>query len=591
MYVSYKDQIEFLIVYVREAHPEMLEEAHPTGVVGRPKNIEQRVILATECATEFEFTIPMVIDGMEGQVNEDYKAAPVRVAITDRDGKIVYYAGRGPRDFKLSAVERVLKRLVANKGYAPEPPEPKWGTPVNGLRCGISLDPPDPRIGEDVVAHIELNNTTEDSLGLFFDAERALKNLTLTDDSGHGLLIKPAGSESSQSRRPTERRRGRRRQVYEIKPGDSVFCDVYGNVEAASESAGAGHYQCQFSMTVDANTVVELKEEKDGGYSYPLWAGQVTSDAAIVQVGQPVAESCNDCHGKPDYHHLKSYGCQDCHVGEVGEDDFGTRQEVCAQCHPRPGRQGRLQILGKDGQFNQASRHVYGRIEDSDCLTCHDSRAHKNGVVSLIDPTEDRYWPWEGTARDFCLTCHSTQAPESVSFPKDPTGSGYDKTGFGRTTHAKWLGDSSCAHCHYTHGSPDRALLRGPYVMDTKHTTDSADTDYGLCWLCHDQAGILTESNAFDGLHSIHVESRGLVCATCHDVHGARDQGEAGLIRLHANAQTGFHFSGNRGESSGFEIDVEQNRGSCYVSCHPGSQPRSYARDHKRHTVTCLNCH
>ena len=132
MYASYKDQVEFIIVYVREAHPEMLKEAHRTGVVGRPKDIEQRVILATECVTEFKFTLPMVIDGMDGQVNEDYKAAPVRVAITDLEGKIVYYAGRGPRDFRLPAVERVLKRLVANQGHIPAPPKLK----PQGRGCG-----------------------------------------------------------------------------------------------------------------------------------------------------------------------------------------------------------------------------------------------------------------------------------------------------------------------------------------------------------------------------------------------------------------------------------------------------------------------
>ena len=35
-----------------------------------------------------KFTIPMVIDGMEGKVNSDYQAAPVRVTITNVDGRV-----------------------------------------------------------------------------------------------------------------------------------------------------------------------------------------------------------------------------------------------------------------------------------------------------------------------------------------------------------------------------------------------------------------------------------------------------------------------------------------------------------------------
>lgn len=594
--MSYKDQVEFLIVYIREAHPEMLKEGHHTGVVGRPKDIDERIILATECVTEFKFTIPTLIDGMDGHVNEDYKAAPVRVAITDVDGKIVYYAGRGPRDFRLSAVERVLKRLVANKGYVPAPPATQWGEPVDGLRCGISLDPPNPRIGEDVVLRIQFNNTAEHPLGLLLAPENVQQNLVLTADGERSLLIKPAGSESSQSKRSSEsnRRRGRarrRRPVYEIKPGDSVFYDISGNIEAASASASAGRYQYQFSMTVDPNTAAKLKAEKDGGYDFPLWTGQVSSDAGILEVGKPIAKGCVDCHGKKDYHHVKSYGCEDCHVGQVGEEDFDTRKEVCSKCHPRPGRQKRRQILGRDGEFNQASRHVYGRIESGDCRKCHDSKGHRNGTVSLIDPSEDGSTPWQGTGRDFCLTCHAKQPPKAASFPGEPQGSGYDKSQFVHSTHAKWLGDSSCAHCHHSHGSSDHALLRGQFIMDPSQATDAVDADYALCWTCHDQERILTESNAFGRLHGLHVAGKGIVCATCHDVHSPSDQGEAGLIKLHANVQSGFQFSGNRNESSGFEIDVERRRGNCYVSCHKDGKPRSYAREHKRHTVTCLNCH
>ena len=129
--------------------------------------------------------------------------------------------------------------------------------------------------------------------------------------------------------------------------------------------------------------------------------------------------------------------------------------------------------------------------------------------------------------------------------------------------------------------------------MDPDQVTASAETDYGLCWTCHDPNQILTGSNAFDTLHSIHVKDKGLVCATCHDVHGPSDQGEAGLIKFRTRVGSDdlFQFGAGRDEHTAFEIDVDRNEGSCTVSCHKDSTPRSYTRDHKRHTVTCLNCH
>ena len=125
MYASYNDHIQFLIVYIREAHPNLLKESNETGIVGRPKNLDERVILATECVAEYKFTVPMVIDGIDGKVNREYKAAPVRVTVTDIDGKVAFYAGRGPADFRLGPVERVLKKLIANAGHMP--PANPWG--------------------------------------------------------------------------------------------------------------------------------------------------------------------------------------------------------------------------------------------------------------------------------------------------------------------------------------------------------------------------------------------------------------------------------------------------------------------------------
>jgi len=175
LYASYNDQIEFLIVYIREAHPEMLKEGNETGIVGRPETLDDRIILATECVAKYKFTIPMVIDGMDGKVNSDYKAAPVRVTVTDIDGKVAFYAGRGPRDFRIPPVERTLKKLIANGGRMPPPPAPQWGRPVSGLRCGLSFDLENLTIGEGVAVQLKFENTTDEPIDFYYRPTDAVK--------------------------------------------------------------------------------------------------------------------------------------------------------------------------------------------------------------------------------------------------------------------------------------------------------------------------------------------------------------------------------------------------------------------------------
>ena len=173
LYASYGKDIEFVIVYIREAHPEQLREgqqkAVKTGVIGRPKTIEERVILATECVTEYKFTLPMVIDGIDQKVAMAYDARTVRTTITDKDGKVAYYAARGPFGFSIAEIERALKKIAAHGGYMPPPPPIQWGAAVNGLRYGIAIDPPGVKVGDDVLVMMKFENGALGKVSVNFD--------------------------------------------------------------------------------------------------------------------------------------------------------------------------------------------------------------------------------------------------------------------------------------------------------------------------------------------------------------------------------------------------------------------------------------
>jgi hypothetical protein len=145
-------------------------------------------------------------------------------------------------------------------------------------------------------------------------------------------------------------------------------------------------------------------------------------------------------------------------VGKVGDEDFGLKDEACANCHPREGVYGRRQILGPGGEFDMVSRHISGEITDKDCLLCHDNSKHRSGIVSLINPDSGGTEPWTGTRTEFCLTCHDGQPPDNVSFPAKSMGTGFDKREF--LSLALSQTKDGCSYCHTSHGSKYPSLLK-----------------------------------------------------------------------------------------------------------------------------------
>jgi len=420
--------------------------------VGRPQDIDERVILATECVSRYKLSAPMVIDGMDGKVNRDYQAAPVRVTVTDIDGKVAFYAGRGPFDFRIPPVERTLKKLIANKGHMPPAAPVQWGPVVNGLRCGLSLDPPKVTVGDNVAVQLKFENAGDNAVAVPYQAADAIAGLAATNDEGQVLKLETSG------RQP--RWRGRRGQgsnaVREIGPGEIFGTEIECTVAAVSDQSAAVASQFRVVYRHEATGGASAQIEPAPGRS--VWTGTIVSGTCTLNVTLPEQLGCIDCHGDSNYHHVHERDCTRCHVGEMGTSDFGTKDEACVQCHRREGLYGRRQILGAGGEFDLASRHLAGTIEDKDCLLCHDHSGHGEGVVRLIDPDSGGAEPWAGTRAGFCLACHDGEPPAHVSFPAESTGSGYNKL---RLLDSSVIpAEQGCSCCHMPHGSAYPSLLK-----------------------------------------------------------------------------------------------------------------------------------
>ncbi len=121
MYRFWGDEVEFLRVYVREAHPTDKAQAATStnkraGIVfAQPSSMEERCQVADTFAKAMHVTTPMVVDGIDNQVGQAYGAWPDRLYIVDREGKIAFTGGPGPFGFNPREMEQSLAMMLLDE--------------------------------------------------------------------------------------------------------------------------------------------------------------------------------------------------------------------------------------------------------------------------------------------------------------------------------------------------------------------------------------------------------------------------------------------------------------------------------------------
>jgi len=100
IYNDYKNQADFLTVYVREAHPtdewQMKSNVKDDVCYAQPKTLEQRVAIANDFIKRFQYPLPFGVDDMNNAANDAYAAWPERIYIIDESGHVAYRGGLGP---------------------------------------------------------------------------------------------------------------------------------------------------------------------------------------------------------------------------------------------------------------------------------------------------------------------------------------------------------------------------------------------------------------------------------------------------------------------------------------------------------------
>lgn len=110
----YRDRVQFLIIYIHEAHPVdgwwlgkgipklwlKLRKSRAATDVYDPRTLEERRAVASRCETTLQYGIRTYVDDMDDAVNKAYAAMPTRLYLVGVDGRVAYAGGLGPFGFK-----------------------------------------------------------------------------------------------------------------------------------------------------------------------------------------------------------------------------------------------------------------------------------------------------------------------------------------------------------------------------------------------------------------------------------------------------------------------------------------------------------
>jgi hypothetical protein len=129
IHAKYRDSVEFIVVYVKEAHPtdkwwlgrtrtqRALHEV--SGDLARidvsdPVTLAQRREVAASCHSGLlDGVVPLYVDTIDNRVNNLYTGQPTRIYFIGTDGRVVYNPGTGPFGFNPDHLGLVIEEYLA----------------------------------------------------------------------------------------------------------------------------------------------------------------------------------------------------------------------------------------------------------------------------------------------------------------------------------------------------------------------------------------------------------------------------------------------------------------------------------------------
>jgi len=109
---KYRDRVQFLLVYIREAHStdgwQTPRNKREGVLLESAKTFEMKEEHATVCQRKLDIRFTTLIDEMDNKVESDYTAWPDRLYLVGKDGRVAWKSGPGPQGFRPAQLEAAI---------------------------------------------------------------------------------------------------------------------------------------------------------------------------------------------------------------------------------------------------------------------------------------------------------------------------------------------------------------------------------------------------------------------------------------------------------------------------------------------------
>ena len=126
LYRKYHNQVQFIMVYIREAHPvdgwwfgggivgKIMRMRYPKASMDiyDPTSFEERRGVASQCEDSLQYGIRTYVDDMEDTVSIAYAALPTRLYLVGLDGRVTYAGGLGPWGFSPTKLGEAIEEYL-----------------------------------------------------------------------------------------------------------------------------------------------------------------------------------------------------------------------------------------------------------------------------------------------------------------------------------------------------------------------------------------------------------------------------------------------------------------------------------------------
>jgi hypothetical protein len=118
IYDTYKNDIEFFLIYIREAHPsdgwQTPQNLYDDVIYETPETDDARAELAGVCQIAQAIRLPMLLDGIDNDIESKYISAPIRLFVIDPEGKVTFNGAPGPQGFDPATWNEALKAQLGS---------------------------------------------------------------------------------------------------------------------------------------------------------------------------------------------------------------------------------------------------------------------------------------------------------------------------------------------------------------------------------------------------------------------------------------------------------------------------------------------